>query len=160
MPENEKTKIKNYTTKVSVIKTLSEIEELLVKHKAVRIVKDYNGVNEVISITFGVIIQGELIAFKLHFDWQKVAEILSQQFKTHQKKTECRNDRKKANQIGWRVIKDWLSSQMSLVEIGLAEIQQILLPYACRPNGQTYYEYILEDPTGKLLLASNGEGLP
>lgn len=137
-------KIKNYTTQVSITKTLSEIEELLVRHNARKVLKEYNGIGDVTAITFSIETHLGSQGFKLYFDWRQVAEILSKQFKTYQKKTEVKNNREKANQVGWRIIKDWLFSQLSIVEIGLAEIQQVLLPYMCYKDGSTIYQRFIE----------------
>jgi hypothetical protein len=49
---NEKIKIKNYTTTVSITKTLSEIEDLLLRFKATDILKQYDEDQNVISCCF------------------------------------------------------------------------------------------------------------
>jgi hypothetical protein len=34
-----------------------------------------------------------------------------------------------ARRVGWRVLKDWLEVQIALVEAGVAEFTQVMLPY-------------------------------
>jgi uncharacterized protein with gpF-like domain len=132
--------IKNYSTTVSVSKTLNEIEELLVNHNATDVLKQYNSDKEVTAILFNVQTEHGKASFKLGFDWRKVAEILTRQFKSRQKRDETRNDRKRANQVLWRIVKDYLATQLSFIEIGLAEIQQVLLPFSCTEDGQAFYD--------------------
>lgn len=34
-----------------------------------------------------------------------------------------------ARRVSWRVLKDWLEAQLALIEAGVAEMSQIMLPY-------------------------------
>lgn len=110
-------KIKNYTTTISATRTINEIEELLLSVGITDILKKSRGDGRIESITF-----------KYQNKWYMIPSIPekceSLIFKKHSQKTE-----EQAEKITWRVIKDWLHSQISLIQIGQVEVEQIMLPY-------------------------------
>ena len=52
--------------------------------------------------------------------------------------------------VAWRVLRDWVDTQMALVELDIVQMQEISLPYVVQKNGQTLFENIILDP-GRLL---------
>lgn len=154
---NQKIKIKNYTTQVSVTKTLSEIEELLLKFKASDILKQYDEDQNITALRFILRIEGKPIPFKLYFDWQKVAEVLSRQYQRDYYIRDVRNDKKRALQVGWRIMKDWLYSNLSIIEIGIAKVQQLLLSYATMNNDMTFFECFEKHQFDNLLIETSKE---
>ena len=49
-----------------------------------------------------------------------------------------------AERVSWRVIKDWLEAQITLIRIGNAEVEQVMLPYMW--NGrESLYEKLKEN---------------
>jgi hypothetical protein len=58
--------------------------------------------------------------------------------------------------VVWRIIKDWLYSQFSLIEIGQAKAQQIFLPYYY-DGRKTFYERIEKGGFGALQLESKSD---
>ena len=47
--------------------------------------------------------------------------------------------------VGWRILKDWLYSQLSMIRIEQTSFEQIFLPYAYDPKtNQTFFEKIKE----------------
>jgi hypothetical protein len=47
--------------------------------------------------------------------------------------------REQAARVTWRVLKDWLEVQIAMIEAGLADIEQIMLPYVLVEPGKTLY---------------------
>lgn len=98
--------IKNYTTKVPASKTASEINQILAKHGARRIMTEYNDGGEPISISFEI----EGSSFTLPVRVEAVEHILSEQG--------IKADRAKAERVAWRNVKDWIDAQIALIETG------------------------------------------
>jgi hypothetical protein len=132
-------KLKNYTTQVPASKSITEIEQILISFGADKIMKDYRGDGRVLSIVF----QHKKIAYKLPANVEKVFTII-----TNGKRVRSKGNYEiQAERIAWRVIKDWIQVQLSLIEIGQAEWDQVLLPYSF--NGEkTLYEIIKERRDG------------
>ena len=144
------TPFKNYTTGISVEKTVMEIEQILTRNKATRIIKDYDEEGDITSISFGIIvtIQGRttLMPVKLPANSEKVQQVLIQM----QRSREIENRSKfrtleHARNVAWRNIKDWLLAQMALVKAEQADIPQVFLPYAYSDKlDRTFYELVKE----------------
>ncbi len=66
-------------------------------------------------------------------------------------------DRQQAERVSWRVLKDWLEAQLALIEAGVAEMAQVMLPYLhVGDNGLTLYQAFLENER-KALTAGGAE---
>jgi hypothetical protein len=52
-----------------------------------------------------------------------------------------------ARRVAWRVLKDWLEAQMALIEMGLVELPQVMLPYLRVDGGRTLYAAWTENET-------------
>ena len=50
----------------------------------------------------------------------------------------------------WATIRDWVDSQMALLDWEMVKIEEIFLPYAVGREGKTYFEQFEQ---GKLLLS-------
>jgi len=133
----ESFKVKDYTTHISASRTQSEIEEMLVKAGAEAIMKTYRGDGRTDALTFKY--QGR--GYKLPSNTEKCIEVLKG-IKEYRNK-----DRfwlsEQAERVAWRVIRDWLDAQLSLIQIGQAEVEQVMLPYMW--NGrQSLYDVMKE----------------
>jgi len=116
-------KLKNYSTSIEAEKTIMEIEQMLSQFGASHIVKEYD-VNCVInSIMFKL---GEK-TFKLPINSDGVKTLFMQN----------RNDYpisptkidEQSVRCSWRMIRDWLHAQLSLVATQQAKIDEVMLPY-------------------------------
>ena len=45
-----------------------------------------------------------------------------------------------AYRVAWRNILDWVEAQMALLEIEMAKIEEIFLPYMVNSSGETLFE--------------------
>jgi hypothetical protein len=50
-----------------------------------------------------------------------------------------------ARRVSWRVLKDWLEAQLALIEAGVAEMSQVMLPYMQVEQGVTVWDRYLEN---------------
>lgn len=129
-----KFKLKNYTTSISWEKTIMEIEQILADFGAEAIMKEYYGDGRVEFLSFKIKTKFGNRAFKLPANTESVKMILTEQRLCSPAKAQ-----KQAERTAWRLIKDWLHAQVSLVKVGMAEPEQIMLPYMTE-GGKTLYE--------------------
>lgn len=140
-------RIKNYTTSVSSQKTIMIIEEILVEFGAEGIYKTYQG-NKVSSIMFYIMKEGQKIPFKIPMRLSKCRKIINLLVDAKKLPKRYLNEPLRSEQgerVAWRVIKDWIESQLTLFEIEFADSIEILLPYAYdATQDKTVYEKFLE----------------
>lgn len=55
--------------------------------------------------------------------------------------------RDQAERVSWRVLKDWLEAQLALIEAGVADMAEVMLPYLNVARGVTLYQAYLENET-------------
>lgn len=129
--------LKNYTTTISVEKTINEIQKILSTHKAKAILTEYDDFGQVSVLSFKIeTIHGE-IGIKLPARQDNVLKILQIQKK---KNTKIKATKDQAERTAWRNIKDWIDAQMALVDTEMVEIDEVFLPYILNKNGSTLYE--------------------
>lgn len=119
-----KLSIKNYTTSIKIEKTINEIEQCLAQNGASSIFKMYDSEGLPMALAFQIIIDGKEIAFKLPMKAEKILIVLE--------KSNIQNRYKnieQARRTGWRIIKDWVESQIALYQINLVKFEEIFLPY-------------------------------
>ena len=66
----------NYTTQISADRTVSEIQQCLVKHGANSILNEYDNNGFIIALSFKIKLNDQDIAFRLPSDWRPVLEML------------------------------------------------------------------------------------
>lgn len=136
--------IKNYTTKIAVEKTVSEIEVILSKHGAKKILKDYDGGGHVCGISFMVETPAGGIPFKLPIDLKAWVSLVNRAVDERKLPQRFLHDADQARRVGWRVIKDWIDAQLAIVETQTVTIEQVFLPYAYDlRTDETMYEKFL-----------------
>ena len=122
----------NYTTKINVFATLGEIQGILVKHGAKKIVQDYDDDGSVTALTFGIDTPAGVRGVRLPANVDAVHAVLTKQ------KVKC--DREQAERVAWRIVKDWVEAQMAILESEMVQMDQIFLPYMVNNQGQTFFE--------------------
>jgi hypothetical protein len=111
--------LKNYTTEVAADRSVAEIEKLLVQFGATNIMKNYQGDGRITSLVFKL----EDKVYQLPANFEGVMKIL------YAKPTINKEHENRAYRITWRIIKDWIHSQLSLIASGQAQPEEVLLPY-------------------------------
>ena len=146
----------NITSTIKPEKTIMEIESILLKFGAKGIIKEYEG-NNLDSITFYIKKGEQNIAFKLPMKLEKMRMIIINAVDERKLPSKFRNEphrSEKAQIVGWRIIKDWIKSQLSIYEIDFADPIELLLPYVYNiKEKQTFYEKLKTNPN--LLLEYN-----
>lgn len=136
-------RIKNYSTDVPVDRTIAEIERMLAKAGASRILKEYVGIHPVglsfiidtahgpMPVRMPVRIEQVKVVFKLH-----VSKGLLEQRYRDGSWAEAQ-----AARVGWRILRDWLDAQLALINVEMANITEIFLPYVYSERlGKTVYD--------------------
>lgn len=129
--------LKNYTTSITIEKTINEIESRLAKFGATHIFKVYDsGIPKGLAFTLKV--QGSSIPFKLPMKEDKILLVLKKN-----KLSSRHTNLAQARRTGWRIIKDWIDSQLALIEIELAKPEEVFLPYVYdQKQDKTFFEKV------------------
>ena len=141
--------IKNYSSKASITNIVSAIQKILLQFGATGIGFEYDNNGKIKGIMFKIEdIDGNSRTVRVPSQWEKCREILTQQG--------YYRDDDQAYRVALANVKDWLDSQLAMLETDMVEFKQIFLPYMTNTQGQTVYEY-LEQTKYKLLESSNEE---
>ena len=139
--------IKNYTTKVDVFTSLGQIQGILVKHGAKKIMQDYDDKGRIVAVCFAIETPVGKHAVRLPANVEKVLAVL------HKQRVNC--DYEQAERVAWRIVKDWIDAQMAILESEMVDIGEIFLPYMiATPEGHTAYQMFAQ---GQLLLSDGQE---
>jgi hypothetical protein len=131
-------KIANYTTTVPALKSINEIQGILVAHGATHILMDYkNGAPT--AIAFIAATQHGDIPFRLPSNIDKVQAVLNRQ------RVRSEVSREFASRVAWRILKDWVRAQMAILETEMVSIDQVFLPYMqIGGEGKTLYDVMID----------------
>ena len=134
--------ILNYTTTVDAFKTVSEIERILVKHKAKSIMKNYDG-ETITGLSFLIDTGTKQLPVMLPVKIDECLMVLKKEKKENPRK-QIKDTREQAERVAWRILKDWVEAQMALLDINMVRFEEIFLPYIEIGNGQTIYKALEE----------------
>jgi hypothetical protein len=133
-------KLKNYTTGICWDKTVLEIERMLVEFGATGIMKEYGEFGVVNALSFKIPVNDRPLAYRLPCNYENAQATMKAQGLLPKKDLDAA--RVQAANTTWRIIKDWLHAQLSLVAIGQAKPQEVFLPYMS--NGRTTLFQMME----------------
>ena len=152
MAKTNRKSIKNYTTTISVEKTVGEIEGLLARYGARRILKDFDK-NGISSLSFMVEVDGKFVPIKLPVNADKIVEILNKQVSIGSIPRRYKDDVSQARRIMWRVLLDWIDAQMTLVELGQRQLVEVFMADVLdmKTNETLYQKMLKEGITGYML---------
>lgn len=122
----------NYTTKIDIFTTLGQIQSMLVKHGAKKILQEYDNDNNIEAVSFIIDTPVGVQAIRLPANVDAVHRVLINQ------KVKC--DREQAERVAWRIIKDWVEAQMAILESEMVTMDEIFLPYTLDNKGNTLYQ--------------------
>lgn len=141
--------IKNITSMIKPEKTIMEIERILIDFGARGILKEYSG-RRVDSLSFYIERDGNKIPFKMPMKIESARRMVEQAVKDRNLPNKFKDEpfrTEKAEIVGWRVIKDWIHSQLSLIEIQFADPIELLLAYVYdSKTNKTFFEKIQKNP--------------
>ena len=124
----------NYTTTVSVEETVGEVQKLLASSGANSVSMHYEG-GKPVGIDFAVKLDGYPLQFRLPVNAVAVQKVLTAAKLRQHQRTPAHAER-----VAWRILRDWVRVQLSLVELKQAELAQVFLPYVLSDNGETLYQ--------------------
>jgi hypothetical protein len=145
MPKQYRKAIKNYTTKVPVSRTLSEIQAILLDFGATGIGYEYEGDGRIKGVYFRIPINGNDKLVQLPVRLKNIIQVLTNE--------NVFRDDDHAYRVAFRNLKDWLDAQFALLETEMVEFPEIFLPYMVNGQGKTLYDvvknnnYLLPQPT-------------
>ena len=145
--------ILNYTTSVPVSRTVAQVQAKLVEHGARAVMMEYDDRGRITALAFNVKMPNGDLQIRLPIDAAATLRVLQRQ--ADNREIPVRYAREEhAYRVAWRIIKDWVEAQMSLLETEMVRMEQIFLPYVITPGGQTVYQVMVE----KHFLLGPGEG--
>ena len=119
-------KLKNYSTSIPAEKTISEIEKMLAGLGATTVIKEYLEDETVHLLAFKV----NQMNYKLPVNVKGVYQVMFGGKHCYHGRDSMKNREQQSYRVAWRIIKDWLHAQFSLIISGQAEPEQVLFPYA------------------------------
>lgn len=138
--------IKNYTSSVPAMQSMSRIEEMLVSAGAHDVRKTYND-GACTAFIFILTVPGMAMPlyFKLPAKVDSCFEALWRHYLTTVKKpSESMKTQLKAQALrtAWKIMHDWVELQLSLIELEQLETMEAFLPYLYNDGtGETFYEH-------------------
>ena len=133
----------NYTTTVEAGKSASECIAILARHGAKAVAMTYDnglpgGLHFQVTTAFGD------RAYSLPTNVAGTHEVLkAAQRQGRIPRSKATLDQ--AQRTSWRVVKMWLEAQLALIEAGLVDLPQVMLPFMLDERGQTVYQRFIEN---------------
>lgn len=153
--------IKNYTTGVPEERTVGEITGLLASKGARTIQISYDGKGRPEGISFMLLLNESPIPFRLPCNFEGVFRAIANTYKD--RGSRIRYERNpvsmpQARRVAWRILKDWVSSQLALIEAEQATMAQVFLPYCViqsdTSEAVTMYDRFLEQVARQKILGT------
>ncbi|MBU1067686.1 hypothetical protein KKE60_07845 [Patescibacteria group bacterium] len=142
----------DYSTKVPVSRTIAQIQAKLVEHGARAIMMEYGDGGRIKALAFNIKMPNGELPIRLPIDTGATLRVLQRQAADREIPAGYAKD-EHAYRVAWRIIKDWVEAQMSLLETEMVKMEEIFLPYVITPGGQTIYQVM----AGKGFLLGPGE---
>lgn len=143
--------VENYTTKISAIRTASEIQELLAQHGVERIGLTY-AAGKPAGVAFEVQTDVGAHAYQLPIDVDAMHQLLRAEKRAGRLPgitVPQAESREHAERVAWRVVAEWLRAQLTLIASRMATLDQVMLPYQV-VGGRSMYAAIREQQLREL----------
>ena len=152
--------IKNYTTKIAAHTSTQQIQELLRKKGARRVMVEYDAGGKPESVAFECEISpgtsGNLLS-PIRLPFRIKAQVGAMERCLRAVKDRRYQGRAQAERVAWRLVRDWVDVQMAFVEAGQAELAELFLGKALSTQRdsegrhQTFYQVLLSGEGPRLL---------
>lgn len=162
--------LKNYTSDVPPSETIHAIEKVLIKCGAAGITKEYAAapVGSLAALVFQIETPNGKISIRLPVNVQKAHDALWLDYVEGDKlspdgKSIWYNNRKRRNKkdfleqaerTAWKITRDWVEVQMSMIQLKQADVLQVFLPYVITGTGESVYKRFQDG--GMPMLLTNG----
>lgn len=147
-------KLKNYSTTVPAEKSIGEIEKLLLAFGAENIMKKANKeLRQFTEIMFSFEINGKQVPFKLPANVNNVREYIYLQHcsKSRRSRKSKEDFNAEAYRITWRLIKDWVHAQLSIISSDMVKAEEVFLPYLMIDKDRTLSQKFVAGEMDNLL---------
>ena len=164
--------LKNYTSDVPVSESIRRIEQVLLQCGVTGIMKDYGADQKITAITFRVTGEDDRpwmirlpakekeaidALFLIYADGDKISKDGQKIDDWSSRKRLQRKDFvAQGERTAWRIVKDWVEVQMSMIQLGQADLLQVFLAYAW-DGKRTYYQMLKESNYAGLLKQNNSD---
>lgn len=129
----------NYTTSVTVGRTIGQIQGLLVEAGARQVATEYDDVGRATGIAFAVQTAHGPRTFVLPVDSGRVETVLKRDKVPARYATP-----EHAERVAWRIVKDWVEAQLAIIRTEMVTLDQVMLPYMRSDEGRTIYELYVD----------------
>lgn len=143
----------DYTTSVPVSRTVAQVQAKLVEHGARAVMMEYDDRGRINALAFKINLPNGELPIRLPIDAAATLRVLQKQHYNSEIPARYASE-EHAYRVAWRIIKDWVEAQMSLLETEMVKMEQIFLPYVITRDGQTVYQVLAE----RHFLLGAGEG--
>ena len=133
----------DYTTSVAVSRTVSQVQAKLVEHGARAVMMEYDDHGKIRALAFKVKTPNGELPIRLPIDAAATLKVLQRQHYNGEIPARYASE-EHAYRVAWRIIKDWVEAQMSLLETEMVKMEEIFLPYVITRGGQTLYQIMAE----------------
>jgi len=141
-------RIKNFSTSIAVVRTITEIEKMLTKYGATKIMKEYDLAGNPAVLIFGIMTERGEMPIRLPIKVDKIMNVFKLQVSNGKLPNKFWGTdwaKEQAARVGWRIIKDWLDAQLTLLNIEMVKVEEIFLPYMYYDKlGKTVFELLEE----------------
>lgn len=133
----------NYTTMIDPLKTAGECIARLAAHGATAIGMTYDR-GKPTGLHFAIDTKHGPRSYALPVNVAGTLAALNRAYRAN-RIPRSRTTVEQAERTSWRVLKDWLEAQLALIEAGVAEMPQIMLPYMLVGDGETVWTRFLDN---------------
>ena len=137
--------VKNYTSTIAINRIFDGIQKVLAEHGAKQIVFEYGEDGKIYGITFVIEAVGQMIPIKLPARIPEAQALLKKQYEEGLISSRKVLEPEQAYRVAWRNIWDWVSAQMALLDIKMAKIEEVFLPYMTDESGKTFFEVVADN---------------
>ena len=127
--------ILNYTTTVEAVRSAAQIQEMLMRARCQALIMDFDDQMRMKAISFQIQTPHGLLSFHMPANADGVLKVLRNEKKLAPRYKTIEH----ANNVAWRIQKDWIEAQLAKVQSGMAELAEVFLPYAQQADGKTIY---------------------
>ena len=150
--------IKNYTTTIDAEKSVSQIQDLLRRKGARRVLVDYDEKGRPEAVAFELeLAQPEGVPFRLPFQIRARPEAMKRCLSADPDVPPRLRTLEQAKRVAWRLVYNWIDVQLAFVEAGQAAMAELMLGFALSTHRdgegvpKTFYEVLLDAEGPKLL---------
>lgn len=133
--------IKNTTTGIDAARTVVEVQGYLASKGVRRFQIEYDEQGVPSALAFEISTEHGPEAFSLP---ARIDGILAVIKRKGSGVAPGKQTREQAARIAWRLIKEWVEVQVSMIDAGLATLDEVFFPYQRAVDGRTIYEVYAE----------------